>query len=322
MFSVIIPLFNKVNYIEKAIISVLRQTFHNFELIILDDGSTDESVDVAYTIINNYPVEVQRKISVISQENKGVSSARNYGVELATFDYITFLDADDWWCDDYLERMKFLIDNYPVAGIYGCSYYKVRNGKSIDAKIGVNYNFDHGIINYFKVYSLTLWMPLTSISTVVKKSVFCDIGGFNSKLKLGEDFDLWARIASRYPVAYLNVPLAYYDQDVDVATRAVGARLYEPEEHMLFTTYDEELTSNPDFVYLFERLALYGLLPYYLNNKNTEQVQSILGKINWSRHELKYSLYYKYLPKVLVNFWFSVLKAGSGIKRSLIKTMK
>lgn len=322
MFSIIIPLFNKVQYIEKSLLSVFNQSFQVFELIIIDDGSTDGSAEVAEDIIEKEPESVRKRISLIRQQNRGVSVTRNSGVERAKNSYITFLDADDWWDERYLEKMKWLIDTYPNAGIYGSSYFKVKKGEFIRAKIGVEDDFVHGIINYFQVYSKTLWMPLTSISTVVRKDVFFQMRGFKPNLKLGEDFDLWLRIAAELPAAYLNEPLAYYNQDVDVATRAVGARLYEPEEHMLFTTYDEELTSNPDFVYLFERLALYGLLPYYLNNKNTEQVQSILGKINWSRHELKYSLYYKYLPKVLVNFWFSVLKAGSGIKRSLIKTMK
>jgi len=319
MFSVIIPLFNKAPYIFKAIKSVLNQNFQEFEIIIIDDGSTDESAETVRAIINTLTAEDIKRISFIIQRNKGVSATRNLGFEKAKYEYVTFLDADDWWEPSFLEKLNWLIELYPDAGIYGSSYYKVKYGKNIPAEIGVEKDFVHGLINYFDVYAKTLWMPLSSISIIIKKGVFNLFNGFNPNLKLGEDFDLWARIASRYPVAYLNIPLAYYNQDVEVETRAVGVRLYEPEEHMLFTTYNEELTSNPDFVHLFERLALYGLLPYYLNNKNIEKVTSILSKVDWSKHELKYSLYYRYLPKIFVRFWFSMLKAGSGMKKLLIR---
>lgn len=312
MFSVIIPLYNKAAYIERAIQSVLSQTFQEFELIVVDDGSTDDS----FTQLSVKDQDSYRKIKIVQQQNKGVSTARNNGVKLAKYDFIAFLDADDTWEPTYLEEMKKLTEVFPEAGIYGSSYYIVKNGKKRIAPIGVEKNFDTGLINYCQVYSQTLCMPLWTGATIIPKSIFDLENGFNPRLKLGEDFDLWIRVTTKYPVAFLNIPLANYNQDVELKNRAIGEKLYQPEEHMLFTDYGE-LNRNMDFRYLYERLALYGLLPYYLAGKNKVEVESILSRINWQQHELKYKLYYHILPKRIVRVWFKLLKLGSILKKKM-----
>jgi glycosyltransferase involved in cell wall biosynthesis len=319
LFSVIIPLYNKAAYIERAIQSVLSQTFQEFELIVMDDGSTDDpfvqlSV-ISHQLSVNAP-EIHKKVRVIQQQNQGVSTARNNGVKLAKYEYIAFLDADDTWEPTYLEEMNGLIVAYPEAGIYGSSYYIVKNGKKRIAPIGIDREFESGLINYCQVYSKTLCMPLTSISTILPKYIYINENGFKPNLKLGEDFDLWARVGTTYPVAFLNKPLASYHQDVDLSNRAIGEKLYEPYEHMLFTDYGR-LKNNPDFVYLYERLALYGLLPYYLKGKNKKEVEVILAQIHWEQHELKYRLYYRMLPKGIVRAWVQLLKFGSVLKKKM-----
>ena len=319
MFSVIIPLYNKAAYIERAIQSVLSQTFQEFELIVVDDGSTDDSSAQLSVISQQLSVaapEIYKKIKVIQQQNQGVSTARNNGVKLAKYDYIAFLDADDSWEPTYMEEMNGLIAAYPNAGIYGSSYFIVKNGKKRIAPIGVEKDSDRGLINYCQVYSKTLCMPLWTGATIIRKSIFDLENGFNPRLKLGEDFDLWIRVAIKHPVAFLNKPLANYQQDVDLANRAIGEKLYKPQEHMLFTDYGE-LINNPDFVYLYERLTLYGLLPYYLKGKNKKEVKAILEQIHWGQHELKYRLYYQILPRVIVRAWFQLLKFGSVLKRKM-----
>jgi len=159
-------------------------------------------------------------------------------------------------------------------------------------------------------------MPLWTGATIIRKYVFDLENGFNPRLKLGEDFDLWIRVAIKHPVAFLNKPMASYHQDVDLTNRAIGEKLYKPQEHMLFTDYGE-FKNNPDFVYLYERLALYGLLPYYLKGKNKKEVKAILSQIRWNQHELKYRLYYQVLPKGIVRVWFQLLKFGSVLKRKM-----
>ena len=321
MFSVVIPLYNKAPYIEKAIRSVAAQTCRDFELIVIDDGSKDGGFEIAKKLLAALTPPLGGW-GATCQSNQGVSVTRNNGVGLAKYDYIAFLDADDWWAPTYLEEMKALITQYPEAGIYGSSYFKVKNGKYIPANIGVEAGFQNGLINYFQVYAKTLWMPLTSISVVIKKNVFVENNGFKPSLKLGEDFDLWARVAIKYPVAFLNKPLAYYNQDVILDTRAVGARLYEKHEHMLFTQYDKALTDNADFRFLFERLALYGLLKYYTAGKHREETKEILKQIDWSRHEKKYYLYYKVLSPAMVRCWFGLLRQAWLLKQRIKKLIK
>lgn len=316
MFSVVIPLYNKAPYIEKAIRSVAAQTCRDFELIIIDDGSTDDSFAIAEKLLGAQTPPLGGW-GAIQQQNAGVSTARNNGVKLTKYDYIAFLDADDWWAATYLEEMKNLIGQYPEAGIYASSYYKVKNGKHIQANIGVPDGFQQGLINYFQVYAKTLWMPLWTGATVIKKNIFHENNGFKPTLKLGEDFDLWVRVALKYPVAFLNIPLAYYNQDVVLDARAVGARLYEKNEHMLFTQYDKALDDDSDFVFLLERLSLYSLIPYYIANKNKAEVEMLIDKINWSNHEFKYYIYYKFLSPNILKIWFDFLKFCSVIKQKI-----
>jgi len=321
MFSVIIPLYNKAAYVEKAIQSVLSQTFREFELIVVDDGSTDNSMSVVERIFKSPLGDLgvnppSGGWGGFTQSNQGVSTARNNGVKVAKYNYIAFLDADDWWEPTYLEEMKGLIEKFPEAGIYGCGYYIIKNGKKRIAPIGVEPDFSKGMINYCRVYAKTLCMPLWTGATIIRKTIFESEQGFKSGLKLGEDFDLWVRVALKYPVAFLNKPQANYNQDVELSGRAIGEKLYKPEEHMLFTDYGN-LNNNPDFRFLFERLAVYGLLPYYLAGRNKRDVQNILVTIDWAKHELKYKLYYRILPKAFVQIWISLIKTGSLIKKRL-----
>ncbi|MFZ4798873.1 MAG: glycosyltransferase family 2 protein [Bacteroidia bacterium] len=317
MFSIIIPLYNKAPFVEKAIRSVAAQTFQEFELIIIDDGSTDDSFSIAQRALSSLTPPLGGW-GAATQQNSGVSTTRNNGVKLAKYDYIAFLDADDWWESDFLEEMNRLVKEYPDASIYGSSYYIVKNGQKRIAPIGIETGFEKGYINYCQVYAKTLCMPLTSISVIIPKSIFELENGFNPTIKLGEDFDLWLRIAMKYPVFFLNIPLANYNQDVELKNRAIGEKFYEPQQHMLFKDYGE-LNNNSDFRRLIEDLAVYGLIPYYLAGKNKTEVNTILSRINWKNHAFKYRLYYKYLPKPVVKFWFKALKLASKCKSILIK---
>ena len=306
---------------QKAIQSVLAQTYQEFELIVIDDGSTDDSLmqlRVTASELQKKKPELFEKLHIVEQQNQGVSLTRNNGVKLARNDYIAFLDADDWWETTYLEEMKELTEAYPEAGIYGSNYFIVKNGHKRIAPIGVDRGFQKGIVNYFSTYDKTLYMPLWTGATVLKKIIFDEENGFKPTLKLGEDFDLWVRVAIKYPVALLNKPLAYYNQDVELANRAIGEKLYEPYEHMLFTNYGE-LMNNMDFRDLYEKLAVYGLLPYYLCNKNKREVESVLKGIHWVKQPLKYRIYYLILPKFIVKYWFRLIRIASKIKRKIQK---
>jgi len=302
MFSVIIPLYNKAPYIAKAIESVLGQTFRDFEVIVIDDGSTDQSLEVAKTFEN-------KSITIISQPNSGVSTARNNGVKLAKHPYICFLDADDWWHPTFLEEMKRLITDFPGAGIYGSGYYIVKHGQERIAPIGVPQGFERGIIDYCEVYAKTLCMPLTSISVVIPKHIFDEEEGFKSQLKFGEDFDLWIRIALKHQVILVNKPLAYYNQDVDVNNRGVAVhKIYSPVNHFIFNLdylYDSE-KNNHRLKILLDKLRVYILLKYRMQRAFPKEYSAEIKKVDFSVQPLGVRLQY-YLP-----VWF--LKQYYGLK--------
>ena len=313
MFSIIIPLYNKADYIQRAIESVLSQTYREFELIVIDDGSKDESFAKLSVISNHLSIEDSasfNKIKIVQQENQGVSTTRNNGVKLAKYDFIAFLDADDWWEPTYLEEMKKLIEEFPDAGIYGSSYFKVKDGQNIKANIGVENGFVKGLINYCQVYSKTFYMPLWTGATIIKKSIFITENGFKPNLILGEDFDLWIRGALKYPVAFLNKTLAYYDQDVAVSGKAVlKERIYKPESIYIFNLdfLKDEEQHNKDLKKLLDLLRVYTLQRYRLNYEYPELVKSEIAKVDFSHQELSFWFIY-HLPIRLVNRYYNLRK--------------
>lgn len=310
-FSVIIPLYNKAPYVSKALESVLGQSFKDFEIIVIDDGSADESYAKAKEVLDGTSIKHQ----LIHQENAGVSTARNNGVAASSGEFICFLDADDWWAPTFLERMDWLIDSFPEAGIYGTNYYYVKNGRERVCVKGA----ETGYINYCRVYAEGMSMPLTSISVGIPRSVFDRHKGFKRHLKLGEDFDLWIRIALAEKVAFLNEPLAYYNQDVNASKRGIG-HLVSPKVHMLWNLdyLSGEEKNNSDYKQLIDNLRVYSLLPYYLSKQYREKAKEELSKVDWDRQPAKTQSLYR-MPVFFLKGRNSFRKFGSAIKQWLIK---
>jgi len=308
-FSVIIPLYNKAPYVGKTVESVLGQTFGDYELIIVDNGSNDGSHEIVAAFTDH-------RITIVRlEENVGVSNARNKGVAMATAPFVTFLDADDWWEPTFLEEMAGLIDRHPDAGIYGTGYYIVKNGKKRLAPIGVDEGFEEGEINYCAVYAKTLCMPLTSITVAMPKAVFDETGGFKPHLKLGEDFDLWIRIALKHKTVFLNKPLSNYNQDVDVTYRGTH-NLRDPKEHMLWNLgyLEPEEKTNADYKQLIDNLRTYSLLPYLLTKQYRSAARQELAKVDWSRQPANTARLYR-LPVGILRLRRFALLTGVKIKK-------
>lgn len=312
-FSVIMPLYNKAPYVRKAVESVVAQTYKDWDLVVVDNGSTDGSG----MIIDNISDDRIRRIRI--EENIGPGGARNYGVVHSTASWISFLDADDWWEPTFLEEMAGLIDRHPDAGIYGTGYWIVKNGKKRIAPIGVEDIFSEGEINYCKVYAKTLCMPLTSISVCMPRKVFDETEGFPTDVKLGEDFLLWISIALRYRVVLLNNPLSNYNQDVDVTYRGTH-HLRAPKEHMLWhLAYLEPYEkTNPDYKQLIDNLRTYSLLNYLLDKQYRDAAQIELAKVDWSRQPASVCRQYRN-PVWMLKLKYYFLKTGSRIKQHLMR---
>jgi glycosyltransferase involved in cell wall biosynthesis len=203
LISVIIPLYNKEEFITKTVRSVLGQSYAYFELIIVNDGSTDGSLAVALAFDDS-------RIKVISTENSGVSIARNTGINAAEYSWVAFLDADDWWDPTFLEEMTKAIKIYPEHKLFAGGRSRI-----FDSKIERYENEflpDDGmtdIVNYYKVISK--FLPLINSSNVIiNKELFKTAGYFRQGQKKHEDHDLWLRLCVNEPVVFINRQLSFY----------------------------------------------------------------------------------------------------------------
>lgn len=187
--SVIIPAFNKADYTVKAVESVLNQTYKNIECIVIDDGSGDNT----YVKLTPY----LDKIKYEWQFNKGVSSARNKGIEMATGEYIAFLDCDDMYLPKKIEKCLLNIGSGSFEFLYTSAYLIDRNDKVI------------GKYTPAKTY-LLLNNFICNSTPVMRKDVFDEVGLFDEELFICADWDMWLRIREKYAMYYFNEPLTYY----------------------------------------------------------------------------------------------------------------
>lgn len=208
--SVVIPLYNKEKSIARTLRSVLAQTFADFEVIVVNDGSTDNSRQAARSISDP-------RIAIYDTENQGVSAARNFGCARAKGDYIAFLDADDTWLPDHLEDLHRLFMRHPGCGLYATSYERdYGKGRTIIPRFtGIPKNFE-GIVADFFGSSMTYRLAWTS-AVAIPKNIWQEAGGFDTAITLGagEDTDLWVRLALRYPVAFCNRITACHRLDAE-----------------------------------------------------------------------------------------------------------
>jgi len=199
-FSVIIPLFNKENEIKSTLESVLRQTFQDFEVIVIDDGSTDNGKKIVEDLNNS-------KIKLFTTRNNGVSKARNIGIERAKGALIAFLDADDIWFENHLQLLSDLFIKYPNAGILGTNYEIFYNKNKIVKPYFIDIPKENwsGIVADFFKSSMINRIAWTSAIAIPKKA-FAKVGNFDENITLGagEDTDLWIRMALEFEVAFNN----------------------------------------------------------------------------------------------------------------------
>lgn len=193
LVSVIIPTYNRASWLKGAIDSVLEQTFTNFELLIIDDGSTDDTRE----IIANYGVQVK----YFYQPNKGPSAARNSGIKKARADLITFLDSDDRWLKNKLQTQVDLMITDPGIKICYTDEIWIRRGKKVNPK-KIHQKYSGWI--YQKCLPLCIISPS---SVMIYREVFDKVGLFDESLLVCEDYDLWLRISQRYPITFINEPL-------------------------------------------------------------------------------------------------------------------
>lgn len=232
-FSVVIPLYNKEKHILNTINTVLAQTFQDFEIVVVNDGSKDNSVTIVKDIIDS-------RIRIINQENSGVSAARNRGIKESKGEYIALLDADDLWLENHLGNLHKLIERYPDSGLYACAYKIRLKGNSDRGVITYGLPDDSDFVkipNYFE--SVAYGENLVCSSAVcIPKNVFLEKDiWFPAGEKYGEDQYVWARIAVEFDISYCNIESAIYDQSAENNT--IEAIHKEIEPHQSFYMIEE-----------------------------------------------------------------------------------
>lgn len=198
--SVIIPAFNASQFIELAILSVLGQTITNIEIFIIDDGSTDNTAEIADRFKDS--------IKCITQVNAGVSVARNNGVTQSTGEYLAFLDADDIWEPTKLEKQLAVFESDPEIGLVHCGM------RDFDSETGETLALQTEGKSGWVADDLLLWdEPVINgpgCTIMVKREVFEAVNGFDTNIKVGEDWDFCYRVARKYKVGFAPDPLVNY----------------------------------------------------------------------------------------------------------------
>ena len=268
-FSIIIPLYNKEKHIKDTLNSVWSQSFVDFEVIVVNDGSTDDSLENLKTITDN-------RLNVFSTKNQGVSKARNYGISKASSDLIVFLDADDIWLEHHLQDLKDLHEQFPGCGMY-CKSYDKKDGSTLIASKFKNITTDSpwkGIVeNYF--YSSQISSIAWTSAVMIPRSTFETIGSFNTAYNSGEDTDLWIRIALEYPVAFSNTVSAIHNLSSDhkITDLKLSAR-----SHLDFNEFQDQEKQNESLKKYLD-LNRYSVAIQYKLEDNSSVAKNIFSHI-------------------------------------------
>jgi glycosyltransferase involved in cell wall biosynthesis len=200
--AVIIPAYNRASLIGESIESVLRQTFTDFEIIVVDDGSTDNTKEV----VNSYH---DPRIRYEYKTNGGVSAARNTGARMTTAAYLTFLDSDDVYLENALEKMVNILDSHPQVGFtYGQAHIMKVGGEVYRVRKSFIHNHTVVIRPEDQIRELVFYKPWNVSTFMVRHSCHDSIDGFNQDLWYGEDYHYFIRLAKRYSAAYIAEPVA------------------------------------------------------------------------------------------------------------------
>lgn len=269
-FSVIITVYNKAEYIKNTINSVLNQTYKDFEIIIVNDGSTDSSEGIIKTIND-------QRIKLITIENQGVSNARNIGINEASANYLALLDGDDSWETTYLQFMYDAICNFPNIKIFTAGLAQRYESKIVPVNYSFNQKGLYGTYNYFeasKAYSL-----IHSSSIVFNKSVLAKTGLFDTSIVSGQDTDMWIRFGLYFDIVFINKQLANYN----FYASSLSNTTFELSKKSKFDKYLNEEKENKDLKAFLDKnrysMALLSKLQndkkhfaYYTSHLNTDNL--------------------------------------------------
>lgn len=263
LVSVIIPTYNRDKYLNKAIESVLNQTYSNIEILVIDDGSK-----------NNYAEFICSKHSncnYLFKNNGGLSSARNYGITHSKGEFIAFLDDDDFWESSKIEKqIKVLVENNDIDCVHSAAAVVDENDNLTGEIIGASKNKIHKRSGHVFWNALCVWV-VKSPTPLIRKSVFKNNMLFDVEIKVGEDVDFYQRMFYRHKVIYIDEPLAFYREYNNENRLSKQLEKYIGIEEKMLLNFKKMKIKNVWVLYKIKlRLAQSSILKWkhFYNNKN------------------------------------------------------
>lgn len=279
-FSVIIPLYNKESTIKETVQSVLNQTYRDFELIIVNDGSTDGSFELVNSIVDD-------RIKVINKANEGVSVARNTGVASASFDWIMFLDGDDVKDVEALENFALAIEEYQDKKIFSTGYTeKLPNENKRYWNKFLPSDGETAVIDYVDCMP-TGEPPINSSNSAIHKSLFHEYGGFTPRQRQYEDHELWLRMYLPNSIVFINKSLVTVRRDL--SGTASQNKVYPKDIVNYLNTFGNQLNklNSPkknqlqEFVNVFCKWFFYRKRKDYTSNELKQILEKMRNLLGW-----------------------------------------
>lgn len=275
--SVVIPTYNRIALVERAIDSVLRQSIKPFDIIVVDDGSDDGTSEM---IQKKY-----RSINLVQQQNSGVSAARNNGIKHAKGDWISLLDSDDEWTEKKLENQVNRLIKNPDYHFCHTNEIWIRNGVRVNQK---KRHQKYGGYIFDKCLDICRISPS---STLFKKNILEHVGWFNTQLPVCEDYDLWLRITADYKILFVDEPLIIkYGGHTDQLSQSVeGIELFRIKslENLLANTELSPQKKNLAITMIIKKLNIY--LNGLIKRKKQTETEQVEEKIKfWKKDVIEY----------------------------------
>lgn len=284
--SVVVPLYNKEQSVVKTMECILAQTYPPIEVLIINDGSTDNSASVVEDFI--FRNNLQKTWSLIRKPNGGVSSARNRGIQEAKGDYIAFLDADDYWEPDYLQEQSRMIQDFPNAAMWSVGWGYLM-GEQKTHLVHYPNNYRGYIENYWTLKKGTNIFFVCVC--VFRRNVLLELHGYDERIKYGEDLDVAYRVILNHPVAFNSAILGYYRQDAE--NRAMQKKEIKFEECLEYyiDKYNVYRNKNLDFCRMFDTAVAIVSAKYLFRGNKT--IYNTTAKLHFSCIPFYYRLFFK-----------------------------
>lgn len=314
-FSVIIPLYNKAAYIQRAIDSVLSQSHQSFEIVVVDDCSTDDGLEIVEAYHDDH-IRIIRHAA-----NQGISTTRNTGIESASYDLISFLDADDYWKPDYLATVSWLIDKYPSCNMFATSYeIHTQNGIVSYPKINNIPRGWSGVLeDYFALAAVA--HPFQTSAVSVRKDAMQKTGGFPDELSLsGQDIYIWVVLALNNKIAFLNSPKTIYSIGISQQSTTSKVR----SGHILVRKYQEFIKAGSvpqaqiaSLKHYIARVGIVSARNSILLNHDGAQARYVLKLFRPKLFHQWVQWLWHYLWSFSPKFFGDLVKRKESIKRAL-----